>query len=71
MNKKISKKQLVRRLMDQRHVSSIFITREYVNVEVDAKFTPTMAKDFIAETGYENVRLACKDGSNFMIFALD
>ena len=71
MNKKISKKQLVRRLMDQRHVTSIFITRDYINVEVDAKFTPTMAKDFIADTGFENVRLACKDGSNYMIFSLD
>lgn len=70
MNKKISKKQLVRRLMDQRHVTSIFITRDYISVDVDAKFTPTMARDFIAESGYENVRLACKSGANYMIFPL-
>ena len=71
MNKKISKKQLVRRLMDKKQVVSIYITHDYVTAEVNDKFTPAMARDFSTETGYTNVRLACKEGANLMVFALN
>lgn len=68
MQKKLTNKRLVRRLMDTKGLNSIMILKDVVCVEAEPTFTPSQAEELCKELGHTDFKAATKDGHNYIVF---
>ena len=68
MQKKLTNKRLVRRLMDTKGLNSIMILQDVVCVEAEPTFTPSQAEELCKVLGHTDFKAATKDGHNYIVF---